>query len=272
MKFSVLLSLYYKENPFFLEQSLQSIFNQTLRADEVVLVEDGPLTTELYDVVNRFQLKYPELKVVPLEKNGGLGRALNEGLRHCSYDIVARMDTDDIAKPNRLEQQINFMTANPEYDLVGSWIDEFYGDITNVRSIRKVPETHEEIYGYCKDRCPVNHPTVMFKKETVLASDGYFTKYFPEDYFLWIRMLMNGAKFYNIQESLLYFRSSPDTIKKRGGWKYAIGEVHIQWQIYKLGFINFPLFLKNSIIRFVVRIMPLALRTFVYEKWLRVSV
>ena len=102
-----------------------------------------------------------------------------------------------------------------------------------------------------------------------LAVGGYLTKYYPEDYFLWIRMLMNGAKFYNIQESLLYFRYSPETIKKRGGWKYAIGEVHIQKMIYKLGFISFPLFIKNSLVRFVTRIMPLSLRMWIYSRLLR---
>ena len=269
MHFSLLIAVYYKDNPNFFDQSLHSIFSQTLRADEVVLVEDGPLTPELCEVVDKYQKAYPELKVVVMEKNSGLGKALNEGLRHCSYDIVARMDSDDVCKKNRFEKQISFMEKHPEYDLVGSWVDEFYNDIDHVISIRLVPESHNEIYAYCKSRCPVNHPTVIFRKKAVLDAGGYLTKYFPEDYFLWIRMLMNGAKFFNIQQSLLFFRVSPDTIKKRGGWKYAIGEVHIQKMIYDIGFISYPSFVKNSIVRFTVRILPLWLRSLVYRNFLR---
>lgn len=272
MPFSVLLSLYSKENPLNLEKSLNSIFNQTLRADEVVLVEDGPLTSELYSIIEKFKASYAEFKTVILNKNSGLGIALNEGLKHCSYEWVARMDTDDICKPNRFERQWRFIQNHPEYEVVGSWIDEFVGDINHITTVKKVPEQPEEIFQYCKSRCPVNHPTIMFKKSSVLAVGGYLTNFFPEDYFLWIRMLMNGAKFYNIQESLLYFRVSPETIMKRGGWKYAIGEVRIQKMIYDLGFISFPLFIKNTVIRFVVRIMPLWLRTLVYRYFLNIKV
>ena len=153
MPFSLLIAVYYKDNPIFFDQSLHSIFSQTLRADEVVLVEDGPLTPELCEVVDKYQKAYPELKVVVIEKNGGLGKALNEGLRHCSNDIVARMDSDDVCKKNRFEKQISFMEKHPEYDLVGSWVDEFYNDIDHVISIRLVPESHNEIYAYCKSRC-----------------------------------------------------------------------------------------------------------------------
>lgn len=269
MRFSVLLSLYYKENPEYLENSLESVFHQTLRADEVVLVEDGPLTPKLDAVVEKFKEQYPELKIVKLETNSGLGAALNEGLKHCSNDWVARMDTDDICKPIRFEHQINYIQSHPDCDLVGSWVDEFEENVSKIISVRKVPETPEEVYNYCKSRCPVNHPTVLYKKESVLQAGGYLTEYFPEDYFLWIRMLMNGARFYNIQDSLLYFRYSSETIKKRGGWKYAIGEIHIQKKIYQTGFISYPLYLKNSILRFVTRIMPLSLRKWVYHNLLR---
>ena len=96
MRFSVLLSLYYKENPIFLRESLHSVFGQTLQPDEVILVEDGPLTPALYEVVEEFAGRYSTIKRIVLEKNRGLGNALSEGLKHCSCDLVARMDTDDI--------------------------------------------------------------------------------------------------------------------------------------------------------------------------------
>ena len=267
--FSVLLSLYYKESPDFLYQSLASIFDQTAIPTEVVLVKDGSLTGELEKILLGYQQKYSSLKIIPLPQNQGLGRALNEGLKHCTYDIVARMDTDDIAKPNRFEKQLSFLKAHPEIDVVSSWIDEFEGTIDNIMSIRKLPETPEELFQYGKSRCPVNHPVVMFRKSSVLRSGGY--QHFPlfEDYYLWTRMLMNGSKFYNIQESLLYFRTSPDMFKRRGGLKYALTEMRLQYCFYKLGYIGFYQMLKNDILRSVVRVMPNGLRSFIYQKVLR---
>jgi len=267
--FSVLMAVYGKDDAAFLEESLQSIFSQTIRPAEVILVEDGPLTEELYAVIKKSSDAYPEMKVVALPENKGLGTALNEGLKYCSYSIVARMDSDDICKPNRFERQLNVMLEHPEYDLVGSWIDEFIVKPGDTKSIRRVPETPSEIYRYSKKRCPVNHPTVMYKKESVLKAGGYLTKYFPEDYFLWMRMLMNGCQFYNIQESLLYFRFSPETFKRRGGWKYAVDEWHVQHQFYKMGYLGLGQYLYNVAIRFTTRIMPNSLRSFIYCKMLR---
>jgi len=267
--FSVLLSLYKKELPFYLQQSLNSLFSQTLLPDEIILVKDGPLTAELDAVVSDYTARYPILKVVPLTKNQGLGKALNEGLKHCSYDLVARMDTDDIAKPDRFEKQMKVFEEYPELDLVGAWIDEFEGTPQHVLSIRRVPETSEQILAYCKKRNPVNHPVVMFRKSAVLAAGGYL--HFPlfEDYYLWVRMLRNGAKFYNIQESLLYFRTSSDMFKRRGGWKYAMDELRFQSMMRKMGMIGWKRFVLNVSIRFPARIIPNSLRGFFYKAYSR---
>ena len=267
--FSVLLSVYYKERPEFLRLAMDSLFAQTARPTEVVLVEDGKLTSELDNVVNEYEKVYPELKVLKYEKNRGLGFALNDGLKHCSYDIIARADTDDICKPERFEKQLKVLEEHPEYDLVSSWIDEFVDNPAHVTSIRKLPELPEDNLRYAKKRCPVNHPAVMYRKKAVLEADGYLTDYFPEDYFLWIRMLMNGCEFYNIQESLVFFRFSPETFKRRGGWKYACDEVRIQKRIFQMGFITLPQFIQNVIIRFSTRIMPNRLRGWIYMKFLR---
>ena len=267
--FSVLLSLYAKESPTFLASSLDSIFHQTLLPTEIILVKDGPLTAELDAIVSDYAVRYPVLKVVALPQNQGLGRALNEGLKHCSYDIVARMDTDDISKPDRFEKQIAVFRKHPELDLVGAWIDEFEEDIHHVISTRKLPERHEDVMSYATRRNPVNHPVVMFRKSAVLAAGGY--QHFPlfEDYFLWVRMLKNGAKFYNIQESLLYFRTTPNMFKRRGGWKYAMDEVRFQNVMRKMKMITWGRFLMNVAIRFPVRIMPNKLREVIYKKSLR---
>ena len=146
--FSVLLSVYGGEKGEFLRRSLASVFNQTVLAQEVVLVEDGPLTEDLYSIIEEFRIRQLGLKIVFLSQNQGLGKALNEGLKHCSYDLVARMDTDDIAKPNRFEKQVKVFEEHPELDLVGAWIDEFEGTPQHILSVRKVPETSEEIREY----------------------------------------------------------------------------------------------------------------------------
>ena len=267
--FSVLLSLYKKELPSQLRQSLNSLFSQTLLPDEIILVKDGPLTPELDTIVSDYAARYPFLKVVPLPQNQGLGKALNEGLKHCSYDLVARMDTDDISKPDRFEKQMKVFEEHPKLDLVGAWIDEFEGTPQHILSVRRVPETSEQILAYCKKRCPVNHPVVMFRKSAVQAAGSY--QHFPlfEDYYLWIRMLKNGAKFYNIQESLLYFRTSPDMFKRRGGLKYAMDELRFQNMMRKMGMIGWKRFVLNVSIRFPARIIPNSLRGFFYKKLMR---
>lgn len=269
MHFNVLLSLYFKEHPEYFRDSLDSILNQTLLPDEIVLVKDGPLTKELDALVEEYQARYPKFKIVPLEKNVGLGKALNEGLKHCSHDIVARMDTDDICKPDRFEKQLAVFKNNPDVDVVSSWIDEFEGDVKNILSTRKLPETHSEIYEYGKKRCPINHPAVMFKKSAVLTAGGYMHLPLFEDYYLWVRMLVNGAKFYNIQESLLYFRTSSAMFMRRGGLKYALTEVSFLWKMHKIGYVNLLSTIKSIFIRFTVRIMPNSIRGFIYKKLLR---
>lgn len=269
MQFSVLLSVYYKESPNSLYQSLLSVVTQTLYPDEILLVKDGKLSEELEAVIEEYSSKYSSIKIISLSTNQGLGKALNEGLKYCSYDIVARMDTDDIAKPDRFEKQIAIFEKYSDIHVVGSWIDEFEGDTTNISSTRKLPELYEDIYEFAKSRNPINHPVVMFRKTAVLAAGGY--QHFPlfEDYFLWVRLLMNGAKFYNIQESLLYFRFSSDMFKRRGGWKYAMDEILFQNTIRKMGFISLRKFIQNVVIRFVARIIPNSLRTTLYKKLLR---
>lgn len=267
--FSVLLSLYIKEHPSFLKQSLESLLYQTLQPNEIILVKDGPLTPELDTVVSEFAKSYATLKVVALPQNQGLGKALNEGLKHCSYELVARMDTDDIAKPERFEKQMNVFRRNPEIDICSAWIDEFEEDWHNVITTRRLPEKHEDIANYAQTRCPINHPVVMFKKSAVIKAGGY--RHFPlfEDYYLWMRMLKYGSKFYNIQESLLYFRTSPDMFRRRGGWKYAMDEFHFQKVMLDLGMISSKQFLLNVLTRFPVRIAPNQVRSWLYKKALR---
>lgn len=265
-KFSVLLSVYHKEKGPFVRLSLDSVFNQTVKPAEVILVEDGPLTPELDKVIEEYLHKHPELKVVKLPTNGGLGNALNEGLKHCSHDLVARMDTDDVCKPNRFERQLKVFEEMPELDVCCAWMDEFEESTDNVVSIKKLPEKHEELYEYGKMRNPVNHPAVMFKRDSVRFNGNYQDYPLFEDYFLWVRMMTYGCKFYCIQESLVFFRSSPDVIKRRGGLKYALTECRLQFLLYGLRYTTFLELCKSLCIRFTVRVIPRSLRKKVYQQ------
>lgn len=255
------------ENPHNLRLSLDSIYTQTIIPNEVILIKDGPLPDDLNSIIREYQTKYTNFKDIQLKENLGLGRALNEGLKHCSYDLIARMDTDDIAKPDRFEKQIKTFKNDPSIDVCSSWIDEFEDSTENILAIKKLPKHHDEISKYAKHRCPINHPAVMYKKSAVLSAGGYSG--FPEDYCLWIKMLMNGAKFHNIQESLLFFRFSREVIKRRGGWNYAKSDVKSQYSFYKMGFISFSTLIYNIFIRVSVRLMPNQFRSYIYLNKLR---
>ncbi len=261
MRFSVLSSVYEKEKPEYLKEALNSIFNQTIKSDDVVLIEDGLLPQELESLIQKFEKAHPELHVIRFEQNRGLGYALNDGLKYCRHELVARADTDDINHANRFALQLAFMASHPEIDAVSAWVDEFTTNPNEVISTRKLPETNNDIFTYGKRRCPINHPVVMYRKKAVEAVGGYQTDLFPEDYFLWMKMLKAGSKFYNIQESLLSFRYNPDTVKRRGGWKYAIDEAKTQWKAYhSLHYLSLVDFLFNTSLRFTIRILPNSLR------------
>ncbi len=267
MRFSVLMSLYWREHPSYLYESLNSVFSQTLVPDEVVLVEDGPLTPELDSMVREFQEKYPALKLVKIPVNSGLGNALNEGIKYCTCNIVARMDTDDICKPDRFEKQIGFMESHPDVHVLSSGILEFIDTVENITAVKKLPETHNEILCYSRKRCPVNHPSAVFRKHSVIECGGYGP--FPEDYYLWAKMIMKGYKFHNLQEPLLFFRSSNDVYKRRGGWNYFIAMSKLQVFLYKIKFLPIGTFLYNFIIRGVVSLAPNVVRKAIYTKFLR---
>ncbi|WP_303240756.1 glycosyltransferase [Phocaeicola plebeius] len=267
INFSVLLSVYYKESPLYLSQALCSIIKQSIPPTEIILVKDGELPKTLEKVISQFQEKNSTIKIVQLSYNQGLGKALNEGLKHCSYELIARMDTDDIAKPDRFEKQIKIFEKYPDIDICSAWIEEFENDTNNILSIKKLPEQHQEISKYARHRCPINHPVVMYKKQAVLEVGGY--EGFPEDYRLWAKMLINGARFYNIQESLLYFRFSKNMIKRRGGFKYAIADIKSQIDFYKLGLFGISTLIYNILIRVIVRLTPNYIRSLIYKKILR---
>lgn len=267
--FSVLMSVYKKENSAFLKLALKSIWNdQVLKPNEIVIVKDGPLTDELNEALEAFSKEKP-VKLIQLDKNYGLGIALNKGLQECTYDIVARMDSDDISKPNRFKTQLAKFKEDPELDVIGAAIDEFESDIDQVKATRRLPEGGPELYRLATKRNPMNHPVVMFRKEAVLAVGGY--KHFPlfEDYYLWARMMVNGSKFYNCPESLLYFRFSTNTYNRRAGLSYALTELKLEKEFFKMGLLKWWDFLTNVPLKFGIRISPKFFRIYLYKQFLR---
>lgn len=271
MKFSVLMSIYKNEKPQFLDESLKSILNQSLSPDEIVIVEDGSLTEELSEVLLSYMNKYSDIiKTIPLPQNVGLGQALAIGVEACTYDIIARMDTDDIARKDRFEKQISFLKENPGIDVLGSFISEFETSPENIYAERILPIVHDKIYTFAKFRSPMNHMTVVFKKAAVLGAGNYSDLKKMQDFELWGRMLNKGYKFANIPENLVNARGGSLLMQKRNGFKYFLDyEFKIQKSFFDSGFINTKEFLRNVTSKLLLRIIPEFLRQFIYKNYLR---
>ena len=269
-QYSVLMSVYYKERPEYLRQSMESILHQTVPTSDFVLVCDGPLTPELDAVIDDMQQQFgPVLHVYRLQKNGGLGKALNAGLEQCKYELVARMDSDDISRSERCEKQLQVFNSHPEYSLVSGIVEEFDGDIHQVTGRRVVPETQQEIFQFAKKRNPFNHPCIMYKKSSVQAVGSYQDFYLLEDYYLWIRMLQHGYLGYNIQEPLLWMRAGSAMYKRRGGWKYVESQRKLFGYMANSGFISQTDYWIQSMVRLAGAVMPNWLRRFLFQNMLR---
>ncbi len=267
--FSVLMSVYIKEKPEYLRESILSVLNQTALPDEIVLVKDGPLTIELEAVINEF-IDNDILKIVEIKENVGLGKALNKGLLECRNGIIARMDTDDIAKPERFEKQLEYFKRNSDLSVLGSAVEEFIDNPNNILAYNTVKTEYEIIKKTIKFRNPIIHPTVMFKKEDVISSGNYKDWNLNEDYYLWIRMIQNNYVFKNINEPLVSMRITNETYLRRGGWRYFITQKRLFDYMLKSKMINTLEYLYNNGIRFVARVLlPNKVRKILYLRLLR---
>ncbi len=266
MKFSLLMSIYVKEAPDNFDRAMISVWDeQSIKPDEIILVEDGKLTPKLYEVIEKWKLKCEGvLHTVTLEENLGLGDALNIGLQRCSFERVARMDTDDIAHPTRFQKQLEVF-EKLDIDVCGSWVSEFDTNEENIVSYRKLPEFHQEISSFAKLRNPINHPSSMYNKTPVLEAGNYQKMLWFEDYYLWARMIQNGAKFYNIQDTLINMRAGYGQLQRRGGLNYAIQEYKFEKKLLNINFITLREFVRNIFIRFIARVIPQGLRKNIYK-------
>ena len=259
--YSVLMSVYAGENAVNLRASINSVLTSEFPPAEFILVIDGPVGDDLMEVIHSL----PAVKPVPLPSNVGLGAALNEGLKHVSYDIVARMDSDDICMPSRLGKEYARMSEG--LDIVSSAILEFEGDVGNVTGRRDLPLTQEQIEEFSRKRNPFNHPSVMFRKSAVIAAGGY-TSDFPlfEDYDLWIRMLKNGARAANIEEPLLYMRTDEGMFLRRGGREYGRVMLNFHKHLLETGWTTRRIYLTCAVPHYLVCIMPEFIRKLVYRR------
>ena len=268
-EFSVLMSLYYKEKPEYFRECMNSILNQTLLPSQIIIVKDGPLTTELDDAVEEFVSSDSDLyTIVPLAKNGGLGPALAEGIQHSEFNLVARMDTDDIAVPTRFEKQIMQFEEDPDLDICGSNIVEFEENVHNIVAKREVPLTDKGIKQYQKKRDAFNHMTVMYKKDAVLKAGNYQSVPLMEDTMLWVKMIQTGAKCKNIKEPLVYARVGKDMFNRRGGWEYYKKYKNGRKKVLETGYISKGDYYSTLTVQAVVALMPGKVREFVFEKML----
>ena len=271
LKFSVAISVYKNDNASFFNEALESIIiNQTVKPDEVVLIVDGYIPESIENIIHKFELRMNSLRVIRLAKNGGLGNALRIAVNNCSYNLIARMDSDDISIPKRFEIQLKEFEKEDNLDILGGNIVEFIGSKENIIAMRDVPKTDKEIKKYSMKRCPMNHTTVMFKKEAVVRVGNYMDLFWNEDYYLWIRMIENNCIFKNLSIELVNVRVDKDTYKRRGGLHYFKSEKYLQDYMLMHGMIKMHIYCLNIIKRFVVQcLLPNSVRAWVFKNFAR---
>ncbi|AMN31878.1 glycosyltransferase [Clostridium perfringens] len=269
-KYSVLMSLYIKEKPEYLKLALQSMVDQSLKPDEIVIVKDGKITKELQLILDEYNIKYPGLfNIIGYEENRGLGLALNFGLEHCRNELIARMDTDDISMPKRCEKQVKEFEKRPELSIIGSAIDEFDGTIDNIIGRRVVPIAHKEIYEFAKKRSAFNHPSVMYRKSKVLEYNGYSDLKRNQDVDLFGRMLYGGCKAVNFKESLLWFRADKNLAKRRKSWENTWSYIETIKKFWKMGYSSFGDYVLIALAQTAMFFMPVSLQNWIYKTFLR---
>lgn len=270
MHYSVLMSVYWNESPAFLKSAIDSVLQQTVKTDDFLIVWDGKLTLELEHVLEEYQCNYLDIiRFLKIETNVGLGEALRRGVMECKNSLIARMDSDDIAVPERMEWQLEAFCKKPELALCGGQIEEFSINSDFPENSRIVPCKYEEILIYAKKRNPMNHMTVMFRKQAVLEAGNYLTMDYAEDYYLWVRMLVKDFYLINLPQILVKARVGNGMIRRRGGVHYAVSLTKLMSRFLRMGFLSKREYLVNICIRIMISLLPSNLRKVVYHKKLR---
>lgn len=269
--YSVLMSVYFKENPEYFKTAIDSMLTQTVKPSDFVIVCDGKLTDELDSVIDEFKSKFPQLfNIVRLNENVGLGPALKAGLEQCKCELVARMDTDDISLPDRMEIQLKAFEKNPDATVIGGQISEFLNNPDEIIDYRLVPLTADDIYNRAKSRNPMNHVTVVYKKSQVLEVGGYDDLPGFEDYRLWVTLLSAGKKLINIENVCCNVRVGDGVYKRRGGIGYFKHTWNMEKYLRQEKMIYLFQFWKNVSVRFVGTVLcPNFVREYFFKKLMR---
>lgn len=268
--YSVLMSVYVKEKPANLSESLASILEQTVPPDELVLVCDGKLTDELNVIIKAFESEYSEIfRSVRLLENVGTGMAANEGIKACQNELIAKMDSDDICVPDRFQRQLMMFLKNPKLDMVGGYIEEFDDATRKPIAVKKTPISHEEILKYAKRRSPFNNQTLIYRKSFAQKVGGYTDIKRCEDYEFITKMLMAGAVGENLPEVLVKYRVTKDNYKRRKNWANTKSFIKVRWNLHKSGFSSLWDFLVPTAAQLILFIMPEKFTSWAYGKFLR---
>ncbi|GGF00787.1 glycosyltransferase [Mycetocola zhadangensis] len=267
--FSLLIPVYYGDSPEFLRHAMYStVQHQTVRPSEVILVQDGPVREAMAKTIQALIDECPvPMLHVDLPVNSGLSTALDRGLEMCRFDIVARMDADDLSAPNRFEKQLARIADG--YELVGSGMYEFEADDDGqIRDgIQRIPPgTPDEIATYARFHDPFNHPTVVYSRKAVARAGGYQQLGLMEDYWLFARMIASGARVCNIREPLVRYRISSGAYTRRGGLRLLRSEVQLQTAFLRVGFTTPPQFVRNILVRGLYRLTPELIRRVSYRR------
>lgn len=265
-----MLPVYAEDDPSHLDQALNSVLRQSSPPDQLVIVEDGPLPETLRNVLDgrlgRFDL--PTLRV-HLKNNVGLGLALAQGLNSCNFDLVARMDADDIARPERFERQEKFMRANPDVVLLGSNVEEFRSHPGDLGRLRHPPETDDGIRRGARTRNPFNHMSVIFRKHSVQGVGGYRHRPGFEDYDLWLRLLKQPGQVANLGEVLVDVRVGSGMLSRRRGMRYLQSELEFLFDCRRQGLISTVDMARSALARIPARLMPAGALERMYDLLLR---
>ncbi len=263
---SILMSVYHRVDPDALSMCLDSLSSQTVMPRQIIVVKDGPLTESLDNLLDIFAARFPEtVELIPLNENQGLIKALNTGLSHCNGQWILRMDADDVAVPERVEVQLDFIRKNPGIDVLGSSMLEFENNPDEPLRQKPVAETHEAIVKQLPYRNPMNHPTVLMKKSTIESIGGYPSLQYLEDYFLWAKLIVKGARFHNIEKALHLYRFDAGTLKRRAGTLNFLNECRLRWWMYQHGLMGVMTLISVVVLQIILRFSPLTLRRMIWQ-------
>lgn len=263
MKFSCLYPLYYESRLNEVKTSFSSIINQSLKANEILIIFDGPIKKEIVLFLQKFKKKN-RIKIIKFKKNLGLGGVLKKTIKLTKYEVIIRADADDINKKKRFESLINFLKKNPDVHVVSSLIKE---KSLKEYFVKKIPLTYKEILKIKNFRNPINHPAVAFKKKAVLKSGGYEVVPYFEDYFLWLKMINKNFIFKNINKVLVVSNINQNFYTRRSGLRYFKNYLFFLNKIYSKKYINIYEYMINFVIRFFIYILPLEFLIFFYKNF-----